>query len=146
MEQYTTGNQTTTDKRSSSEVVVMGVSAVGKAQVGQGISAGPGVAFIDADDLQPIANVAKMAAGTSLTGDDRWPWLDLVGEALATSSDGAVLACSALRRVYRDHLGVRARDGFRSTDRFATAARAESCGADLPLQAAIAAYLAIRAS
>lgn len=103
-----TGKQTMTDARPSRQIVVMGVSAVGKTRVGQGISARLGVPFVDADALHPAANVAKMTAGTPLTDDDRWPWLDLVGEALSTSSDGAVLACSALRRVYRDRIRARA--------------------------------------
>jgi carbohydrate kinase (thermoresistant glucokinase family) len=53
--------------------------------------------------LHPIANVAKMAAGTPLNDDDRWPWLAVVGRTLADASgEGLVVACSALKRVYRD--------------------------------------------
>jgi gluconokinase len=61
-----------------------------------------GVPFVDADDLHPAANIAKMTDGVALTDADRWPWLDAVGAILR---DGpVVVACSALRRVYRDRL------------------------------------------
>ena len=88
-------------------LVVMGPSGAGKSLVGAALAerlepAFPGIAFIDADDLHPAANVEKMRAGVPLVDDDRWPWLRLVGEALATGDDGRVVACSALRRAYRD--------------------------------------------
>jgi carbohydrate kinase (thermoresistant glucokinase family) len=61
------------------------------------------VEFVDADSLHPASNVSKMAAGTPLTDVDRWPWLDLVGRALVDAGDaGIVVACSALKRSYRD--------------------------------------------
>jgi carbohydrate kinase (thermoresistant glucokinase family) len=84
----------------------MGVSASGKSSVAAGLSAALGLEWLDADDLHPAANVAKMAAGIPLTDDDRWPWLDRVGEGLARGAarDGVVIACSGLRRVYRDRL------------------------------------------
>ena len=84
-------------------VVVMGVSGAGKSTVGAALATRLGVRFVDADSLHPAANVAKMAAGTPLTDADRWPWLALVGGALAgAASEGLVVACSALRRAYRD--------------------------------------------
>jgi len=84
-------------------VVVMGVSGAGKSTVGLALAGLLGVQFVDADSLHPAANVAKMAAGTPLTDADRWPWLDLVGQALAGAPDaGLVVACSALKRSYRD--------------------------------------------
>jgi len=86
------------------QIVVMGVSAVGKTVIGRGIATQLSVPFIDADTLHPRENVAKMAAGTPLNDDDRWPWLDAVGETAADSPDGIVVACSALRRVYRDRI------------------------------------------
>lgn len=84
-------------------VVVMGVSAAGKSSVGVDLARLAGVRFIDADDLHPPGNVAKMASGTPLEDDDRWPWLDEVAAALA-EAEGAVVACSALKRSYRDRL------------------------------------------
>jgi len=80
----------------------MGVSGSGKSTVGAALAAALGLPFVDGDALHPAANVAKMAAGIPLTDDDRWPWLDAVGERLAASP--VVIACSALRRVYRDRL------------------------------------------
>lgn len=85
-------------------VVVMGVSGCGKSTVGALLAARLGVPFLDADDLHPRSNVDKMAAGVPLTDEDRWPWLRLVGQALAEAPAGAVVACSALRRAYRDVL------------------------------------------
>ena len=88
-------------------VVVMGVSGSGKSVVGQALANDLGWAFFDADDFHPPENVAKMAAGLPLTDDDRWPWLDrLAGEMGEIDSSGrnAVLACSALRQVYRDRI------------------------------------------
>ncbi|MEI3843189.1 MULTISPECIES: gluconokinase [unclassified Microbacterium] len=82
-------------------VVVMGVSAVGKTSVGIEIARRTGGVFTDADDLHGEANIAKMSAGIPLDDADRWPWLDRVGEALVP---GAVVACSALKRAYRDVL------------------------------------------
>lgn len=84
-------------------IVVMGVSGSGKSTVGALLAQRLGVPFEDADALHPAANVAKMAAGIPLTDDDRWPWLALVGQALhAASSTGLVVACSALKRAYRE--------------------------------------------
>ena len=80
----------------------MGVSGSGKTTVGSALAAALGRRFVDADDLHPPANVEKMAAGVPLTDDDRRPWLDAVGAVLAEG--GVVVACSALRRVYRDRL------------------------------------------
>jgi gluconokinase len=92
-------------------VCVMGVSAAGKSTVGRALSEALGVPFSDADDLHSDANRAKMAAGTPLTDDDRWPWLDAVGESLRAARDtGLVMACSALRRAYRDRIRAAAPD------------------------------------
>jgi gluconokinase len=88
-------------------VVVMGVSGSGKSTVGAALAAALGWPMLDADDLHPPENVAKMAAGIPLTDEDRWPWLDrVVAELrrLTASSGHAVLACSALRQAYRDRL------------------------------------------
>lgn len=84
-------------------VVIMGVTGCGKSSVGARLAASLGWPFADADDFHPEANVASMAAGIPLTDADRWPWLDAVGEWMAEHPDG-VVACSALKRVYRDRL------------------------------------------
>ena len=81
----------------------MGVSGAGKSTVGAALAQRLGAAFVDSDSLHPQANVAKMAAGNALTDEDRWPWLHLVGAELASPHpDGIVVACSALKRAYRD--------------------------------------------
>ena len=88
-------------------VVLMGVCGSGKTKVGRALAESLGWPFYDADDYHPPANVAKMAAGVPLTDDDRWPWLDRIVEELAYAGadDGnAVLACSALRQIYRDRI------------------------------------------
>jgi gluconokinase len=88
-------------------IVVMGVSGSGKTKIGRTLAASLDWPFYDADDLHPPENVAKMSAGIPLTDDDRWPWLDRIVEELTRAgADGgnAVLACSALRQVYRDRL------------------------------------------
>ena len=86
-------------------MVVMGVSGCGKSSVGLELAQQLGARFIDGDDLHPEENKAKMAAGIPLNDDDRWPWLDLVGQALAGEVEGGtVVACSALKKVYRDRI------------------------------------------
>jgi carbohydrate kinase (thermoresistant glucokinase family) len=89
-------------------VVVTGVSGSGKTTVGEAIAAALAVPFTDADDLHPAANIAKMTQGVALTDDDRRPWLDAVAAVLATGD--VVVACSALRRSYRERLRVSAPD------------------------------------
>jgi beta-N-acetylhexosaminidase len=92
-------------------IVVMGVSGCGKTTIGDLVARELGVAFLDGDSLHPVENVAKMAAGTPLTDEDRWPWLATVGAELAAAGDGGlVLACSALRRSYRDAIREQAPD------------------------------------
>ncbi|WP_406634960.1 gluconokinase [Pseudarthrobacter quantipunctorum] len=84
-------------------IVVMGVSGAGKTEVGAALAARLGATFKDADDLHPLPNVEKMTAGVPLTDEDRWPWLRLVGSELAAEHPhGIVVACSALKRAYRD--------------------------------------------
>ena len=88
-------------------LVVMGVSGVGKTSVAHALVTRTDWPFQEGDDLHPEANRAKMAAGTPLTDDDRWPWLrriaGWIGEQEAAGRD-AVVTCSALRRSYRDLL------------------------------------------
>lgn len=81
----------------------MGVSAAGKTTIGLAASALTGVTFLDADDRHPPENIAKMAAGIALDDADRDPWLDAVGAALRDERP-CIMACSALRRSYRDRL------------------------------------------
>ena len=88
-------------------VVLMGVSGSGKSTVGAALASALGWPLVDADDLHPPENVAKMAAGVPLTDDDRWPWLDrIVAELRRITADGTnvILACSALKQAYRDRL------------------------------------------
>jgi gluconokinase len=83
----------------------MGVAGSGKTTIGRALGTALGLGFVDADDLHPAANVAKMAAGLPLDEGDRAPWLLAVADALAADDDsGTVLACSALRRSHRDVL------------------------------------------
>jgi beta-N-acetylhexosaminidase len=92
-------------------VVVMGVSGCGKTTIGDLVARELGVPFLDGDSLHPVENVAKMAAGTPLTDEDRWPWLATVGSRLAAAGGGGlVLACSALKRSYRDAIRAQAPD------------------------------------
>ncbi len=86
-----------------SRIVVMGPSGSGKSAVGSALAERLGFRFIDADDLHPAANVAKMAAGTPLDDADRMPWLDIVAGKLHETG-GAVVACSALARRYRERI------------------------------------------
>jgi gluconokinase len=83
-------------------VVVMGVSGSGKTTFGRALAAQLGVRFLDADDFHPPENVARMAAGIPLTDADRGPWLERLAGLLPEVS--TVLACSALKRRYRDRL------------------------------------------
>jgi gluconokinase len=82
----------------------MGVSGSGKSTVGAALAQRSRVPFVDADTLHPAANIAKMAAGEALDDDDRYPWLERVGDWLAGHRDGGVVSCSALKRTYRDQL------------------------------------------
>jgi gluconokinase len=87
-----------------SPIVVMGVSGSGKSTVGAALAQRLRVPFADADDFHPPANIAKMTAGEPLDDDDRYPWLEAIGEWLAAQRTGAVMSCSALKRKYRDQL------------------------------------------
>jgi gluconokinase len=89
------------------QVVVMGVSGVGKTTVAKGLSTLLSWTFAEGDAFHSEANVAKMAAGTPLTDEDRWPWLRSIGAWMSeeiAAGRSAVVTCSALRRVYRDLL------------------------------------------
>jgi gluconokinase len=88
-------------------LIVMGVSGSGKSTVAEALSARLGWSCADADRFHPASNVAKMSAGQPLTDDDRWPWLKAIADEidrLCGKRQHAVVACSALRRAYRDVL------------------------------------------
>ena len=88
-------------------VVVMGVSGSGKSTVAAGIASAMDLEFIDGDALHLPSRVAKMKAGIALEDEDRWPWLDRIGARLADTAQspkGVAVACSALKRAYRDRL------------------------------------------
>ena len=90
-----------------SAIVVMGVSGTGKSTVGQALADALGLPFVEGDSLHPAANVEKMSAGIPLTDADRAPWLDRIAGELHRP---VVVACSALRRAYRDRLRADAPD------------------------------------
>ncbi len=86
---------------------MMGPCGCGKTTVGTALAERLGGAFIEGDEFHPQTNRAKMSAGEPLSDADRWPWLDLIGDELRRQSQSAeivVLACSALKRSYRDRL------------------------------------------
>lgn len=88
-------------------VIVMGVSGSGKTTVAKGISTVMGWEFAEGDAFHSEANVEKMRSGHPLTDDDRWPWLESIGDWISAKEsvgESAVVTCSALRRVYRDLL------------------------------------------
>jgi len=90
-------------------IIVMGVAGCGKSTIGARLAARGGGSFHDADDFHPPANIAKMAAGQPLDDRDRAPWLArLRREVIDPAPAGglAVLACSALKKIYREQLGV----------------------------------------
>jgi gluconokinase len=88
-------------------VVVMGVSGAGKSTVAGGIARAMGWILAEGDDFHPKANVDKMASGHPLTDEDRWPWLQAIAgeiDLVCEAGERAVVACSALKRPYRDIL------------------------------------------
>jgi gluconokinase len=94
-------------REAAMQVVVMGVSGVGKSTVAKGLSITLGWTFAEGDAFHSRANVAKMASGHPLTDDDRWPWLRGIGSWLdgqIQAHEPSVVTCSALRRSYRELL------------------------------------------
>jgi len=88
-------------------IVVMGVAGSGKTTIASGLAETLGVPFVEGDSLHPPANVKKMAAGIPLTDEDRWPWLEAIGDRIEVervTGHGVVVSCSALKHVYRDCL------------------------------------------
>lgn len=85
----------------------MGPSGVGKSALGRALAARIGLSFLEGDDFHTAENRARMAAGVALTEEDRWPWLDDLGAALAAQAHvgaGAIMSCSCLRRTHRERL------------------------------------------
>src|SRR3954463_4797131 len=90
-------------------VIAFGVSGAGKTTIGKLLAHELGWRFYEADDFHSDANVEKMRRGVPLTDEDRWPWLERLREQIARSiaaKKNAVLACSALKRAYREQLRV----------------------------------------
>jgi gluconokinase len=88
-------------------LVVMGVSGSGKTTVADKLAERLNWTFEDADKFHPPSNVAKMSAGQPLTDEDRWPWLRAIAaeiESVCKNGQHTVIACSALKRAYRDIL------------------------------------------
>ena len=88
-------------------LIVMGVSGSGKSTIGAALARRLGWIYEDGDKFHPASNVAKMSAGQPLTDEDRWPWLRAIADEidrLSAAGVRSVIACSALRRVYRDVL------------------------------------------
>jgi gluconokinase len=87
--------------------VVMGVSGSGKTTIAAGVASSEGWTLLEGDQFHPPANIAKMKAGTPLTDEDRWPWLQAIAakeDEFRAAGKSAVVACSALKRAYRDIL------------------------------------------
>ncbi len=100
-------NRTTRTSSTGKPIVVMGVQGCGKSTVGQGLGDALGLRFADGDDLHSADARSKMAAGHPLTDADRIPWLTLIAATIAASLENGepiVVACSALKRSYRDLL------------------------------------------
>jgi gluconokinase len=96
-------------------LIVMGVSGSGKSTVADGLADRLGWRFADGDGFHPPSNVAKMSAGHPLTDEDRWPWLQAIADEIdrvSAAGGRIVIACSALKRVYRNVL-VHGRDDIR---------------------------------
>ena len=93
--------------RTPCALVVMGVSGSGKSTIADGLAERIGWRSEDGDKFHPASNIAKMSAGHPLTDEDRWPWLQAIAneiDRVCKAGERAVIACSALKRAYRDVL------------------------------------------
>ena len=90
-------------------LIVMGVAGCGKTTLAKALGQRMGLEMADGDDLHMAQSVEKMRAGTPLQDSDRWPWLDRIGAHLTEPHPhGRVVACSALKRAYRDRIRAQA--------------------------------------
>lgn len=102
-------------KEGNGILIVMGVSASGKTTVGKALAERLSLPFFDGDDFHPPENISKMAAGLPLNDDDREGWLGRLNSlAKEHLESGAVIACSALKELYRKWL----REGIEDQIRF----------------------------
>ena len=88
-------------------LIVMGVSGAGKSTIAEALARRLHWRYEDGDTFHPASNVAKMKAGHPLSDEDRWPWLQAIADEidrLGSVGERAVIACSALKRAYRDIL------------------------------------------
>jgi gluconokinase len=107
MENETRSSHRSGGRNGKTAVVVMGVAGCGKTAVGTALAKVVCARFIEGDRLHPPENVERMARGEPLTDELRAGWLDAVGQAVRAAilgQEGAVAACSALKRIYRDRL------------------------------------------
>lgn len=90
-------------------IVVCGVSGTGKTTLGRLLSEALKIPFFDADEFHPRSNVRKMRSGIPLSDDDRQPWLEILASKLSAWNEGggAILACSALKEIYREELSTK---------------------------------------
>ena len=94
--------------KSPCALIVMGVSGSGKSTIAVALAERLGWTFEDGDRFHPASNVAKMSAGHPLNDEDRWPWLEAIADEIGRvckAGGHVVIACSALKRAYRDVLG-----------------------------------------
>lgn len=101
--------------KSPCALIVMGVSGSGKSTIADQLAKRLGWRYEDGDRFHPPRNIAKMSAGQALTDEDRWPWLQAIADEIdrvCEAGQHVVIACSALKRAYRDVL-IHGRDDVR---------------------------------
>jgi len=91
-------------------IVLMGSTGCGKTTIGTELARQMDAVFIEGDDHHSAENKAKMNAGIALNDEDRWPWLQQLGEEIARREGPVVVSCSALRKVYREHIARNAKE------------------------------------